>query len=123
MRLVIHDIDGLKISELTDDDFQIKNVQDALDLMVESDEQGARKLIVKENNISPEFFDLKTGLAGEIVQKFSNYDMCLAIVGDFSKFTSKSLRDFIYESNKTGRIIFVNAVDEALEKFILDEKN
>jgi hypothetical protein len=117
MRLVIHDIDGVKISELADDDFQIKNVQDALDLMVESDEQGARKIIVKEKNISPEFFDLKTGLAGEIVQKFSTYDMCLAIVGDFSKFTSKSLRDFIYESNRTGRIIFVATVVEALEKF------
>lgn len=117
MRLVIHDIDGVKISELADDEFQIKNVQDALDLMVESNEQGARKLIVNEKNICPDFFDLKTGLAGEIVQKFSNYDMCLAIIGDFSKFTSKSLQDFIYESNLTGRINFVSTVDEALEKF------
>lgn len=117
MRFIIHDIDSLKISELIDDEYQIKNVQDALDLMVESDEKGARKLIVKEKNISPDFFDLKTGLAGEIVQKFSNYEMYLAIVGDFSKFTSKSLQDFIYESNRTSRINFVNTVDEALEKF------
>ena len=117
MRLIIHNINGVKISDLSDDEYQIKTVQDVLDLMVESDEQGARNLIIFKNNLLPEFFDLKTGIAGEIVQKFSTYDMRLAIVGDFSKYHSKSLKDFIYESNHTGRIIFVNSVEKALEKF------
>jgi len=63
--------------------------------------------------INPDFFDLKTGFAGEILQKFSNYKVKLAIIGDFSSFTSKSLRDFILESNKHGHINFVSTIDEA----------
>jgi len=59
---------------------------------------------------------LKTGVAGEILQKFSTYNMQLAIVGDFSVFSSKSLKDFIYESNRTGKIVFVATTDEAIEK-------
>jgi hypothetical protein len=53
-------------------------------------------------------------MAGEILQKFSNYRMRLAIVGDFSEYKSKSLRDFIRESNRTGTINFVGTIDEAL---------
>jgi hypothetical protein len=36
-------------------------------------------------------------------------------VGDFSKYSGKSLKDFIYESNKTGRINFVKDVNQAIE--------
>jgi hypothetical protein len=49
------------------------------------------------------------------LQKFSTYGSRLAIIGDFSKYDSKSLRDFIYESNKTGRICFVGSQDEAVK--------
>jgi len=65
---------------------------------------------------------LKTGLAGEILQKFSNYYVELAIVGDFSKYSSKNLQDFIYESNKVGRINFVSSVEEAKEALLKHEK-
>jgi hypothetical protein len=57
---------------------------------------------------------LRTGKAGEILQKFSNYRVQLAIVGDYSKYNSKSLTDFIYESNKGRNINFVNSMEEAL---------
>jgi hypothetical protein len=42
--------------------------------------------------------------------------MKVAIVGDFSVYTSKSLRDFIYESNKGKCIFFLNSEEQALEK-------
>lgn len=54
-------------------------------------------------------------MAGEILQKFSTYQVRLAIIGDFSKYTSKSLTDFIYESNKGKHINFVNSTTEALK--------
>ncbi|WQD36273.1 DUF4180 domain-containing protein [Sphingobacterium spiritivorum] len=60
------------------------------------------------------FFDLRTGIADEILQKFSNYRVQLAIVGEYSKYNSKSLTDFIYESNKGRHINFVNSMEEAL---------
>ena len=55
-------------------------------------------------------------MAGEILQKFTTYRVELAIIGDFSKYPGKSIRDFIYESNRYGRINFVNSREEAIEK-------
>ncbi|HUX96186.1 MAG TPA: DUF4180 domain-containing protein [Bacteroidales bacterium] len=52
--------------------------------------------------------------AGEISQKFSNYRMKLAIIGDFSETGSKSLNDFIRESNRGGTICFVKSLEEGL---------
>ncbi len=54
-------------------------------------------------------------MAGEILQKFSNYRVRLVVVGDFSKFTSQSLKDFIYESNKERHVNFAGSLDEALD--------
>ena len=62
---------------------------------------------------------MKTRLAGEILQKFINYRMKLAIVGDFSMYSSKSLQEFIYESNKGKAIFFMFNEKEAVEKLIL----
>ncbi len=73
-------------------------------------------MLGSNKNITPAFFNLKTGIAGEILQKFSTYDVKLAIVGDFSEFGSKSLNDFIHESNRTGRIRFVSSAQIAKEK-------
>lgn len=116
MEIVINEIEGVTIAEIISDSIVIKETQDALDLMAESNFRGSGKIILHEKNIVPDFFDLKTGLAGEILQKFSNYNVQLAIVGDYSKYTSKSLKDFIFESNKYGRINFVNSVEEAKER-------
>jgi hypothetical protein len=41
---------------------------------------GAGGLILAEDDVCSEFFDLKTGLAGELFQKFENYELCLAII-------------------------------------------
>lgn len=72
-------------------------------------------VITQEKNISSEFFDLKTEITGEILQKFSNYKI-LMIMKDLSKFEGKSIRGFIFKSNTTKRINFVENLAEALEK-------
>ena len=118
MRIDIIDINGICIAETISDNIEIKNTQDALDIMANCGYQGARKIIIKEKNIIPDFFYLKTGIAGEILQKFSTYNVHLAIIGDFSKYQSKSLKDFIFESNKLGRINFVNSMSQAKERLI-----
>ena len=113
MEIKITEINGVAIAEIISDSIIINETQDALDIMAESNYMGSWKIIMHEKNIIAGFFDLKTGLAGEILQKFSTYNVQLAIVGDFTKYSGKSLKDFIYESNKYGRINFVNSVDEA----------
>ena len=70
---------------------------------------------MEKRNIADEFFVLSSGMAGEILQKFINYHIKIAIYGDYSKYTSKPLKDFIYESNKGKDVFFVSSLDEAVE--------
>ena len=107
---------GGKIAEIIPGSDLISSPDDVLDLMAEARLNDSGRMIIHKKNLHPDFFDLKTKVAGEILQKFSNYRMRLAIVGDFSEFKSKSLRDFIRESNRTGTIYFVGSIDEALTR-------
>ena len=94
----------------------IASPDDILDSMAYARFNGSDRMIIHEKSFHPDFFELKTKVAGEILQKFSNYRMRLAIIGDFSGFKSKSLKEFIRESNRTGIINFVGSLDEALLK-------
>lgn len=69
-------------------------------------ETGCSAMVLHKEQIDEPFFRLSTGLAGEVLQKFVNYQMKLAIVGDFSAYTSKPLRDFIRESNEGRHVCF-----------------
>jgi len=95
----------------------LTDVQSALDLMatVRYNTQ-CDAIIVDKSALIDEFFDLKTRLAGEIIQKYVNYGIRLAIIGDFSGYTSKALHDFIYESNQGKHLCFVSDAEEALKK-------
>ncbi|MFC2090624.1 DUF4180 domain-containing protein [Bacteroidota bacterium] len=104
-----------KIAELTNTNRVINELQDALDLLGNSSYNEAMGIIVYAHQLHPDFYILSTGLAGEILQKFSNYRMKLAIVGDFRQYTSKSLHDFIFESNANGSINFVGSREEAID--------
>jgi Domain of unknown function (DUF4180) len=107
--------DGMKVAEILPGREKISDPEEILALMVEAGYNGCDKLILHRENLSDDFFDLKTGVAGEILQKFSNYRMRLAILGDFSGIKSKSLGDFIRESNNRGIITFVGSISEALK--------
>lgn len=111
-----HHINDIKIAEIISDDIIIQNLEEALDVMGNMYYQGFEGMIIREQHITPDFFDLKNKMAGDILQKFATYRMRLAIVGDYSKFTSKSLGDFIYESNKGRHIYFVASTDDAINK-------
>jgi len=72
-------------------------------------------IAIDKNAITEDFFILSRGLAGEILQKFINYQAKIAIFGDYSKYNSKPLKDFIYESNKGKDIFFVEDKMQAIE--------
>ena len=93
------------------------DLSSAMDLIGNAWGEGdCQKLILMKGDIAEVFFDLKTKVAGEIIQKFINYNFRVAIVGDFSGYTSKSLNDFIRESNKGGSLLFVDTVEDAVDK-------
>ncbi|MHA3788952.1 DUF4180 domain-containing protein [Flavobacterium hauense] len=102
-----------KITVVQSEEIVFYNAEDAAELLMNCRYNDSESIIVYEHNLPPAFFDLKTKLAGDILQKFSTYQGRLAIIGDFSKYESQSLKDFIYESNKKGRINFVSTIEEA----------
>ena len=112
-----HEVNGKTVAELSNNDLIINEVQDAIDLLGELGSQGCSRMIIYEKNLCKDFFDLKTRLAGDILQKFSNYHFRLVIIGDFSKYTSRSLRDFMRESNRGNLIFFAEDLQSALKCF------
>jgi len=116
MKIQPHEPSNTKIAEVISEEIVIAAIEDGLNLMADIYYQGFDAMILHEATITPAFFDLKTGMAGEILQKFSNYRMRLAIVGDFTNYKSKSFNDFVFESNKNRHINFVGSVEEAIER-------
>ncbi|WP_017258775.1 DUF4180 domain-containing protein [Pedobacter arcticus] len=115
MKIETHRINNIEVAEVISDDMIINKSEDGIDLLGNLYYQGFDEILIYEKNITPDFFDLKTGIAGEVLQKFSTYRVRLAIVGDFSKYTSESLHQFVYESNKAKHINFMVSKEEALK--------
>lgn len=108
---------GTDIAVVSSDERLIVDVQSALDLaMSVKYETGATKIAVSKSAVCEDFFVLSSGMAGEILQKFINYHVKLAIYGDYSQYTSKPLKDFIYESNNGKDFFFVSTREEAVQK-------
>ena len=116
MDIILHDTSAGKIAEIISAEVVIKDIDDTLNLIAESGMLDAGKIIMYEKQITTGFFDLKTNLAGDILQKFSNYRVQLAIIGDFSKYKSRSFQDFIRECNKGNRIFFIENLGVAIAK-------
>lgn len=98
-----------KILEITDPDFRIQTLDDAIQLIGNASYNQYEKIVLQQQHLNPTFFDLKSQFAGEVLQKFSNYNMKLDIICDIESFSSKSLQDFIGESNKYGIITFIQS--------------
>lgn len=99
------------IITIVDSDKVIKDGIDFLELVYST---NTDIIIINKENLDKDFFDLSTKIAGDILQKASNYSIKLIILGDFEAINSQSLKDFIYESNKAGKIIFEKSLDDAI---------
>lgn len=108
---------NVSVAVIHSDGYLITDVQSALDLIMSVRfETGCKNIAVNKEAIVGDFFTLSTCMAGEILQKFINYGVKFAIYGDFSQYTSKPLRDFMYESNRGRDIYFQPSVSLAVDK-------
>ena len=107
----------MDIAVVSSEDVVIVDTQSALDLaMTVKYETGASRIVIDKNMVCGDFFILSTGIAGEILQKFMNYHVKMAVYGDYSQYTSKPLKDFIYESNQGKDFFFVSSKEDAIQK-------
>ena len=106
---------SINIAAIHSNTVLLHSAADAMDLIAAAFyEDSCTAVILNKEAVAADFFVLRTGLAGGILQKFTNYRMRLALIGDFSAYTSKPLRDFIGESNRGRHVCFAASVQEAL---------
>jgi hypothetical protein len=116
MKFIEHDLGSSKAVEVLSDKIIINTEQDAQELMATIGYQyNCRKIILYKNNLCEDFFELSSGIAGAVMQKFSNYRVQVAIFGDING-NSKSLKAFIVECNRTRQVQFVKDLTTALQK-------
>ncbi len=110
-------VNGINIAVVHSNELIITDTASALDFMATiayNDECDS--IVLNKQAIVEDFFNLRSGIAGDILQKFVTYGKMLAVVGDFSIYTSKSLRNFIFECNRGNDIYFVEDEQTAIDK-------
>lgn len=98
-RVLFWDLDGAPLA----------SSREASDLVGDAFSAEAKLVVIPAGRLSPDFLKLSTGLAGEVLQKFVNYGLKVAILGDIGPALAASgpLRDFVRESNRGRSVWFV----------------
>ncbi|MEE1832394.1 DUF4180 domain-containing protein [Streptomyces sp. SP17KL33] len=111
----IHDVPVLMCAA---EGASIGGESDALDLIGDAGYQGAAWVVVPVERFDERFFRLSTRVAGDIIQKFVQYRVGLAVVGDISRYTaaSSALADFVRECNRNRQTWFLADVGELRER-------
>jgi len=116
MKFIEHNSSDNKIIEILSEDIIISSEQDILDLIVNVEYQFESKtIILHRKSINTDFFDLRSGLAGAILQKLVNYQVRLGIIVNFDDIESKNFNDFVFKCNKNKQTVFTTNIPEALE--------
>jgi hypothetical protein len=91
---------------------------DVLDVIGTAIGHGAELVLMPAERLTDDFFTLRTGLAGEVAQKFVNYRIRLVVVGDISHHVAKSsaLGAFVSESSRGGQLWFVPTKEDLAER-------
>lgn len=116
MNTEIIEQNGQSIAVIKSSEVLVRDLESGLELILTiAYETGCQRVVMDKAAFAEEFFDLSTRLAGDILQKFINYQMKLAIIGDFSGYSSTALKAFIAESNRGRHIFFLPDRTAALE--------
>jgi hypothetical protein len=109
-----YELEGVRIFECAAEGSPLRSGRDATDVMSMAWEHRGNLVAIPAERLGDDFFRLKTGIAGEIVQKFVTSHLHLAIIGDISRYLEESaaLRDFVRESNRGNQLWFVASIDD-----------
>ena len=113
----VTEIAGERCLFIESDGPPIRDANGGRDLVEAALNESSTLIAVPVERLDAEFFRLRSGLAGEILQKAVNYRLKFAVVGDISAHiaASDALRDFVVECTR-GRDVFFVADEAALRQ-------
>ncbi len=76
----------------------IHNEQNVLDLIAACIEHDTNLLMIHMEALDDDFFRLRTGLAGDVLQKFINYHIKVTIVVTDGQKVKEKFKEFLSES-------------------------
>jgi len=114
MNYQIFEKDGRTWVECLVDEGRLSSEQDALDLVGACGEAGSPLLLFPADCLSPDFFNLKTGLAGAVLLKFSNYRIVSAAVVPPEIAQLGRFGEFVLETNRGRQFRVFSNREEAL---------
>lgn len=123
MNVQSYELHGMRVVELPKIGDQFRNDRDAIEIISEAAAYQAELIVIPVERLSDDFFQLKTRVAGEILQKFVTYRKRVVILGDISEHLndSSALRDFVYECNLGRQVWFMRSVSELEQKLTVQE--
>ena len=107
---------GAEVADLTAANFRIDRPSDVLGLIG----QGVERVLLADAQLNPDFFDLSTGFAGELLQKCANYGIRVAVILTADEPHSTSFRQFVGESNRGNQFLFVTSSGEGKARLLID---
>lgn len=86
----------------------------ATELIGEAISLRSEIVVIPAERMTDDFFELSTGVAGEITQKFANYRIRLAVIGDIEArlAANESLGSWVAEANRGTEVWFCPTFDD-----------
>lgn len=96
----------------------IRSEQDAVDILGACADAETHLVLLHESNLSSDFFDLRTRLAGEVLLKWSNYRIRAAVVISPERIGKGKFYEFALETNR-GKQFYVAQDRKEAEEWLL----
>jgi hypothetical protein len=113
MNIFVHNIDGIQVAEMQSVGIVVRSARDAAEITSELLISGITKLILHERNMSPEFWQLSSGLAELVLQEFASKAIAVAFVGKLGQNKGKDFTAMVEESGLGSKAFFLGTVELA----------
>lgn len=104
-----YELHGERIYECAAEGTPLRSDHDAVELISAASGHRARFIVIPAHRLDGDFFRLKTGFAGAMLQKFATYQFRVAIIGEISQHLKEgsALQDFVHECNRGSQFWFL----------------
>lgn len=105
---------------LLDKDKKMYKVDEVIEFMMNASYQSTQEIhfVFHRQNLPVDFFNLRSGYAGELLQKLMNYQMTMGVIGDFNDISCPHFQAFMYECNCRGHVRFSQTLQKYMSEML-----